>query len=391
MDNMTPQRKKRITTIMYICFGIAGMISVSVGSLLPLIRQFRGVDYKLAGVVVSSYAAGNLLSCILFGYTAEKTGIKAAILIYDLLFPVSYVMILVFNGAYMMIAAFFFAGIARGACSNCCNKVVSTLNPGNAAALNGLHAAFSVGAFLFPVLLAYVTHIDASYWIYPCILMAVLGCLSIFLFTVCPMTEDYTGKEVTSTAAASRYGFFKEQIFWTTTMALFFYLCAEQGVIGWMVTYFTDTGYISAELSELTASILWIMIMAGRFFTAFISRKTDKKKFLPVMGFGFAFFFIVLLFVRNAAGIILLVMCIGFFAAGIFPTTLSFAGELGKTYPLSFSYILTISSLGAVLMPTVIGHVADKAGIIYGMGTITIAVVIEIICIVLLCNTSREH
>jgi fucose permease len=155
-----------------------------------------------------------------------------------------------------------------------------------------------------------------------------------------------------------------------------------------MVTYFTDTGYISKELSQLTASVLWIMILSGRTLTAYLSDKIDKKKLLGIMGLGLTVFFTALLFVRNSVSIIIIVMCIGFFASGIFPTSLSFAGELSKRYRLSFSYILTIAGIGAVLMPSIVGYIADIKGIIYGMASVGAAVLLDLICIALLSRSS---
>lgn len=218
--------------------------------------------------------------------------------------------------------------------------------------------------------------------------MSVLGCLSIFLFALC-FGNDGKPKKPEKNSVGKDHGFFTERSFWAITATLFFYLCAEQGVIGWMVTYFTDTGYISKELSQLTASILWVMVLLGRMCTASVSKRLDRKKLLPIMGLGFALFFTILLFSRSTAGIVLFVMCSGLFLAGIFPTTLSFSAPLTSRYPLSLSYILMIAGLGAVIMPSVIGYIAERAGIFWGIGTVAIAVFIHLACIVRLC-TQKE-
>jgi len=75
---------------------------------------------------------------------------------------------------------------------------------------------------------------------------------------------------------------------------LFFYLCAEQGVIGWMITYFKDTGLLNPTLSQITASVLWIMILLGRLTAAWLSTKVKKEKILPVLGVGLLVFFLIL-------------------------------------------------------------------------------------------------
>ena len=76
-----------------------------------------------------------------------------------------------------------------------------------------------------------------------------------------------------------------------------------------------------------------------------------------------------------AAGI----MGFGFSMAGIYPTTVSFAGFMIQKYRLAWSYMLTMASLGSIIMPVVIGKIAEQAGIISGMGTVAVVVVIDLI------------
>ncbi len=386
MDPSESKKKRIVALIMYICFGLTGMLSVSVGALIPFIRTYKeGVGYGEAGLIVSIYAIGNLLANIGFGYIAEKFGEKGAILAFDLLFPLSFVLVIKGDGFLLIAAAFFMAGLSRGACSNCCNTMIGKLFPGSAAGLNGLHAVYSVGAFIFPILLTTFTGQKPENWIYPCIIMVGLGCLGFLMFAFCPQMMSNADKKDFTEQAANKYGSFKEKIFWAVTTTLFFYLCVESGIIGWLVTYFIDTGYISDIAAQYTTSVLWVMVLIGRLAAAYLSKRTDKRILLKIMGLGFTVFFIALLFVRNATGIIILVMGIGFFLAGIFPTTLSFAGELSARYYLAVSFILTASGLGAVIMPSVIVFIADRAGILSGMASVTAAVFVDLICIFLLC------
>ena len=167
MDPSESKKKRIVALIMYICFGLTGMLSVSVGALIPFIRTYKeGVGYGEAGLIVSIYAIGNLLANIGFGYIAEKFGEKGAILTFDLLFPLSFVLVIKGDGFLLIAAAFFMAGLSRGACSNCCNTMIGKLFPGSAAGLNGLYAVYSVGAFIFPILLTTFTGQNPENWIY---------------------------------------------------------------------------------------------------------------------------------------------------------------------------------------------------------------------------------
>lgn len=372
----------------YGVFIINGMLALSIGSLLPYIRDARGLEYAFCGMIVSLHSVGNLISGFASGALPAILGKKKSILLFNAFFALSYLVIILSDNNYLLALAFFLTGMARGATSNFCNKSINELAPGKASILNGLHAMFAIGAFTFPLLLLALTSTDASNWIYACYFMLIMGILSWILYFIVPVSEDTAKKE--QKQATDGFAFFKEPLFYLCTLTLFFYLCAEQGVIGWMITYFKDTGLLPASLSQATASVLWVMILAGRLLTAWLSSKIQKEWLLLVMGFGLVGFFILLLFSSSTPLILTGIMGVGFSMAGLYPTTVSFAGGIIQKYSLAWSFILTIASFGSIIMPSIIGKIAETAGIFYGMQSIIAVVIIDFICITLLVRYIRK-
>ena len=80
----------------------------------------------------------------------------------------------------------------------------------------------------------------------------------------------------------------------------------------------------------------------------------------------------------------------GYSMAGIYPTTVSFAGNLIEKYPIAWSFILTIASIGSIVMPSIIGKIAETAGIFYGMGSIVVVVFIDMVCILALVRYLKK-
>ena len=148
-----------------------------------------------------------------------------------------------------------------------------------------------------------------------------------------------------------------------------------------MITYFKDTGALPASLSQVTASVLWIMILAGRLLTAWASTKVKKERLLVIMGIGLVGFFFLLLFSTTTELILVGIMGFGFSMAGIYPTTVSFTGIIIKKYPLAWSFILTCASIGSIVMPSIIGRIAETAGIYYGMQSIVVVVIVDLLMI----------
>lgn len=385
MDFLRDKRKKQQFIFSYVTFMLNGMLALSIGSLLPFIRDARGLEYTFCGLLVSLHSVGNLISSFFAGALAVKIGRKNSILLFNACYALSYLLILLGGNGACLVAAFLLTGMARGATSNFSNVTINNLAPGQAWILNGLHAMFSIGAFLFPILLTVLTAGSAGRWQLACGFMLAMGILSWILYCVMPVDEVLGQKKEKRTGDRKREGsmsFWREPMFLLCTATLFFYLCVEQGVIGWLVTYFKDTGLLNASLSQIMASVQWVMILAGRLTTAYLSTRLDKTKLLRVMGVGLILFFVVLITGRTTPQIVIGIMGFGYSMAGIYPTTVSFAGKLIQKYPLSWSFMLTMASLGSILMPSVIGRIAESAGIVYGMSSIVVVIVIDMALII---------
>ncbi|MCM1326791.1 MAG: MFS transporter [Bacteroidales bacterium] len=386
----TASEKKQLC-FTYLAFMLNGVLALSIGSLLPFIRETKGLNYAFAGMLVSLHSVGNLCSSFASGTFAVFLGRKKSILLFDACYALSYVLILFGNSSAALVIAFLMTGLARGASSNFANYTVNSLAPGKAGFLNALHAMFSIGALAFPVFLMLLTRTDAGRWVYACYFMIAMGILSWILYFLIPEDKPRTDtkeKEADSDKksgfTAAGFGFFREPLFYLCTLTLFFYLCAEQGVIGWLITYFEDTGLLSASLSQLMASIQWIMMLAGRLTAAKLSEKFRKEKLLLIMGIGFVCFFFWLLFAGSTLFIIIGIMGFGYSMAGIYPTTVSFCGSLIQKYSIAWSFILTIASFGSILMPAIIGRLAESKGLAYGMSSVVVVVIIDLLLIIAL-------
>ena len=464
MELFENKRKKQQFILSYITFMMNGMLALSIGSLLPFIRDARGLEYTFCGMLVSLHSVGNLLSSFFAGALAVKIGRKKSILLFNASYALAYLMILIGGNPVCLALAFILTGMARGATSNFSNMTINNLAPGQAWILNGLHAMFSVGAFLFPIFLTVLTAGAVGRWRIACVFMLAMGILSWLLYRAMPVDEmpqlmekvhrdgeregaesgnrentdridggrenadrvncgrenadridggrenadrincsrenvnridghreseegKVSGRKTEDSTGVGKDGkrsgsFFGEPMFILCTATLFFYLCVEQGVIGWLVTYFKDTGLLNPSLSQIMASVQWIMILAGRLTTAYLSTRLEKTKLLRVMGIGLIVFFLVLITGRTTPQIVIGIMGFGYSMAGIYPTTVSFAGKLIQKYPLSWSFMLTIASLGSILMPSVIGRIAESVGIFYGMSSLVVGIVIDMTLII---------
>ena len=75
----TAEEKKQLI-FTYLAFMLNGMLALSIGSLLPFIRESKGLNYAFAGMIVSLHSVGNLASSFASGTLSVFLGRKKRVI-----------------------------------------------------------------------------------------------------------------------------------------------------------------------------------------------------------------------------------------------------------------------------------------------------------------------
>ena len=154
--------------------------------------------------------------------------------------------------------------------------MVNELSDSSPSALSFLHSIFAVGALLAPYLVIIsVKLLGNEGWKLSAVVIIILTLVSNFLFSKMKINENKRTKEKEGKKAIS-YEFLKLKVFWINAGILFFYLCAESTINGFMVKYFVDTKIMSLGYAQVLASLLWIAILIGRLFIYNLRRSRAK-------------------------------------------------------------------------------------------------------------------
>lgn len=327
----------------YFSFFVNGAMVLLVGAILPYIIEEAGINYSVAGGFLSAFAIGNLLASFVNPPMASRIGRKATIVIFS---------------------AFILIGIGRGSVSIINNAVVNDNSNGRPAALNLLHMTFAAGAFIAPFITSLYTSFGLG-WRAAAYTIIIGSTLSVILYVW--MRIDYNwpleskkAKENSSDSKAKP--FYKNSIFYIMGFLLFLYLGLENCVNGWFVTYFKSMDIMSSTYATNLVSVTWIMVMLGRLLTAKISSKVDKNKLISGYCVATTVFFILLTATHNLAVITVAIAGLGFFFAGIYPTTVSSVGNIIKGSTTGMSLFLAIAALGGIVTPQIVGFLADRIG-----------------------------
>lgn len=363
----------------YYSFFVNGAMVLLVGAILPYIISEAGINYSVAGGLLSAFAIGNFLASFVNPVLAGRIGRKATTVSMCMLIPTMLFVITLLPPVPVMYVAFILIGIGRGSVSIINNAVVNDNSDGKPAALNLLHMTFAVGAFLAPFMTSLYVNMGLGWRaiVYTIIAGSSLACLFYAL-----MKLDYNWPKDSKKAKAAQVQpeddmpeskpFYKSTLFYVMGLLLFLYLGLENCVNGWFVTYFKSMGIMSDTYATNLVSVTWVMVMLGRLFTAKLSTKIDKNILILINCIATAVFFFMLIATKNIYVITVAIAGLGFFFAGIYPTTVSAVGKVLKGSNTGMSMFLAIAALGGIVTPQIVGVVADGMGMVAAILLLTL-------------------
>ena len=352
----------------YFAFFISGMMNALIGTILPFMKAEYNMSYVLSGAVISAHQIGNFFALLISGFLPYLIGRKKSTVTLSLGFVIGFLLMTLTGNPLFLLLAFLLTGIGRGTMSNIANVVMSDIAENKTASLNLLHASFAIGAFLAPFLAILSTSVFGVHWrisLWTVVVLEIIAMVSFSRSTLSGMSIEKKKKEST--------GFYTSKTYWLNTAILFFYLCNEASIMGWLVTYFTDSGILSPSLAQTTSSALWIFILIGRLLCAFLSTKLDKNLLLVLLGFFQIVFFFLMVSSRNYGLIYMSIFGFGLAMSGTYPTVLATMNPKYNASTIAVGTTIASATLGAISMPIIVGSVAQEIGIAGGLATISIA------------------
>ena len=358
----------------YYAFLCSGMMTTVLGAILPSLSEEYGLSYTLQGSLLSFHQIGNLIAVYIAGFLPYAIGRKMSTLLGASGIILGLVFMTLYGNPFFLIFSFLLTGIGRGTMSNMTNVVVGQSAGNKAGGLNLLHACFAVGAFVSPL------------WI-----ISVLMLIALVLLGTSKLSSERSRK-----AKGGETRFLRSIGFWLNTMIMFFYLCAEASLTGWffylcaeasltgwLVTYFIDSGIFPQSIATSMQSILWVMILIGRLICASVSNRMNKAVsnrmnkavLILILGIIMTAFFSVMVNASAPVLAVIGVFGVGVSMSGIYPTTLSTMPADYNSSTVATGTCIAVATVGAILMPLVIGTVAESAGIASGITLIALALV----------------
>ena len=381
MTETTRKQENRLIVSTLFVFFVSGAASMLMGNLMPFLRETYDISYARAGFLLSLPSWGNLAAVFLTGYLPTYIGRRKTVLLTSVWMALAFILVVFgIGGATLLPLACVMIGIARGGNSNFSNTMMSTLTGDRAAVgYNLLHGAFAVGAVLSPLALVACTSRSENGWKIMGGGIIVLCVIQVIVYAKMALPAE----KITGSIKSVDKSFLKSKSFWLGSAILFFYISVEYAICNWLVTYFKDSGYLNANVSQMMTSLLWVVMFIGRMGGAYLVGRVPRKALLVADGVGLTAFFLLVFFSRSQTPIFIGIMGVGLFMATIYTTALALGTEKIRGNDLGVSNMVLIGSFGGIITPALVGMVAEEAGIHAGMGVVvcvTVLLLITILC-----------
>lgn len=357
----TQEKQPRLYRMGCIAFFFSGICAMSSGVIVSLLQEYYGFAYGMTGTLLSLMNIGNLVAGFASAVLPSKLGTRATVLILSSGNALGYLFMTTGNFMWLLMLAFLFIGLAKGSASNSCTVLVGNNAQKRTRGMNVMHASYACGALLGPILITAALLVGD---IAPMYALAGVGVIFWLVFAAVRF-PGRNARTADGEKEKTDWSFLKEKKFWLLTGLIFCQNAAETSVTGWMVTYYKGNGILSGTLANYTLTIMWGATLIARLLIAFVFPIKNRFKALAVMGVGCIVLYAAMIFSNTGWLAILMLFAFSFSMAGVNPTGVAGAGNMLNA--ASMGIMLPSAGLGAILMPWIIGLVAEGVSLRAGM------------------------
>lgn len=338
-----------------------GFAAVLGGAVLPQVIDGFQLNPFFGGLFVALPALGIILSGLGGGLLSSVLGTKrflvlsllglAACLLTISIAPVSSV---------LMLGALIF-GLANGMIETSGNSIIAEIHRGSAAReLNRLHLIYGIGAFISPLMVAFIFSQGMAWQVSYVLVALLLVVLAILVITQPALPQT----QIDKLDIGKMRTLFLQPIILQVWLGAVLLLATEQGITGWVTAYLEDINILPMKLASLGLAIFWLSMLFGRYLNTHLPTSISLRMIILAESVSAAIALLVILTSRNMIVSLMAVAFFGLSMAGLYPNVLA---EASERYPGDSSVVsgifVTGVGLGKLTGPVLIGLIATSASI----------------------------
>lgn len=358
-------RVRLAVSLFYFCQGLA---FASWASRIPDIKTTLKLSDGELGSFLFALPLGQLITMALSGTLVTKFGSKKVLIVAAFLYVIALTNLgLATKGWHLGVGLLLF-----GVIGNMCNISVNTQgvaaeNLFNKPIMASFHGAWSIAGFTGALigLLMINLHINPylHFWI-----------IAFLVWVNIAVNYKFLVPGVSSEGAVKRKLFSKpEGVLMQLGVIGFCSMATEGAMFDWSGVYFKDIVHAPRSLVVIGYASFMVMMATGRFIGDWLIYRLGRKRVLQVSG-GFIslgmFTAVAFPYLITAT---LAFMLVGLGVATVVPTVYSVAGRNQKVSPgMALAMVSSVSYLGFLMGPPLIGYIAELASLRYSYAVIGI-------------------
>lgn len=358
----------------FAAFIVLGAAVAALGPTLPDLAQQTHTALGAISLLFTARSLGYLLGALQGGAVYDRlpghpvmAGVLVLMALALALVPLPHVL-------WLLVAIVLVLGLGEGVVEVGSNAMLLWVHRHNASPfVNGLHFFFGVGAFLAPIVVAWVARLAGqgtpAYWLIALLALPVAGWL---LWLPSPARQA---------AAAAGPQAARVDYRLVALVAVFFFLYAgiEQSFGGWIYSYATARQLAGESAAALLASAFWGAITVGRLLAIpLAARVKPVNLILADLGGVLVSLGLFWLFPGSPSMVWVAAVGLGLCLASIVPTTLAFVGQRMAVTGLATGAFFVGLGLGGMTIPLLIGQFFERVGPVILIATLSVDLIVSL-------------
>ncbi len=350
------KHKPSITAAYYASFVAMGISMASLGPTLPALAANTRAGLAAISILFTARSLGGLLGSVLGGQLYDRLRGHRVMALMILCMAIFTALTPFVSLLWLLVGVLFITGAVQGILNIGGNALLVWVHGKKVGPfMNGLHFFFGIGTFIAPVIVAqFITRQGGLMNTY--LLLAVI---------MLPTTVLAFLPSPASPRAAQSINGGKNDAWLIVLISLVFacYNGASTAFGGLVTTYALNMNLANAADAALLASVFWGALTLGRLAAIPLAFRFSPRAILRAdFGGALVSLLAMLIWPHSVAAVAITSAGLGFALASIYPTTMSFSGQLMTLSGRVTGLFAIGSSAGAMLVPLLIGQFFESAG-----------------------------
>ncbi len=364
--------RRRLRIAVSIFFFCQGITFATWASRIPDLKTALSLSDAALGSILLALPAGQLVTLPFSGRIVARFGSRNVIRIALILYTIGLTNLALANSAWQLSLALFIFGVFGNFCNISVNtQAIIAEKMYGRPIMTSFHGVWSIAGFTGALigLLMISTHVSPH--IHFCI-MAVL------ITITCVLAQRYlksgtTVSNNTTVKTEKKKSFIAKPNMILVQLGIigFCSMAAEGAMFDWGGVYFKQVVHAPASLTILGYAAFMIMMATGRFMGDKLIVKFGRQKLLRYSGLFIAGGLFLSVFLPYLPTATLGFLMVGLGVSSIVPMVYSAAGKVANITPsVALASVSSISYLGFLMGPPLIGYIAELSSLRYSFAAI---------------------